>query len=192
MLPFFCFAHNGEFITAQWAWHVDGSAELTLTVDYESNLWIKNAADFQQAADTFLELHTSQQTTPLSASQASKHYAAAQHLDPHSPLGHTAEELAQNYQLGILHYQWKKPPAALTLKVPPACPQTFILWMVDEQQPQQEIRWNIMIGGDESPLITRAPSRQSGWLIAAWVIFGLGLILLTRYLLKKIQGRCGH
>jgi hypothetical protein len=192
MLPFFCFGHNGEFITAEWAWHQDGSAELTLTADYEANLWIKNRADFESVAGTFFELTEKHQSLRLNQSEIQRSYTEANHLDPRSPLAHTAEELAQIYRLGAVHYTWSQPPEALTLKVPPTCNQTFVLWVKDETNPHDQIRWNIMIGGDESPLITRSGYHTTpvSSLKLYWILFFLGLLGVLGYSLKKMRGQC--
>ena len=67
----------------------------------------------------------------------------------------------------------------------------MILWLVDERLEQQEPRWVMLIGGDESPLIEADRSikdedrpwwqRRRGWgsFLLNVLIYGIGPLLAT-------------
>jgi hypothetical protein len=152
LLPLFASAHNGEWLLAKCTIGAD-NVTVRITADAEANLRIKTQEDLVRETKGLLLLHDGQTTIDFLRQASRVDLGVDDRLDPAAPLGHTPEELAKSYTLLRLTARASVTPRKFTLRLPENSPHTVILWLVDERLEQQEPRWVMLIGGDESPLI---------------------------------------
>ena len=153
LLPLFASAHNGEWLLAKCTIGADNSVTVRITADADANPRIKTEEDLVRETKGLLLVHDGKTTTDFLTLANRIDRGVDDRLDPAAPLGHTPEELAKAYTLLKLTAQASLTPRKFTLRLPENSPHTVILWLVDERLEQQEPRWVMLIGGDESPLI---------------------------------------
>ncbi len=153
LLPLFASAHNGEWLLAKCTIGADKSVTVRITADADANPRIKTEEDLVRETKGLLLVHDGKTTTDFLTLANRIDRGVDDRLDPAAPLGHTPEELAKAYTLLKLTAQASLTPRKFTLRLPENSPHTVILWLVDERLEQQEPRWVMLIGGDESPLI---------------------------------------
>ena len=191
LLPLFASAHNGEWLLAKCTIGADNNVTVRITADAEANPRIKTEADLVRETKGLLLLHDGKATTDFLLQASRVDLGVDDRLDPAAPLGHTPEELAKSYTLLRLTARASVTPRKFTLRLPENSPHTVILWLVDERLEQQEPRWVMLIGGDESPLIEADRSikdedrpwwqRRRGWgsFLLNVLIYGIGPLLAT-------------
>jgi hypothetical protein len=153
LLPLFASAHNGEWLLAKCTIGADNSVTVRITADADANPRIKTEEDLVRETKGLLLVHDGKTTTDFLTLANRIDRGVDDRLDPAAPLGHTPEELAKAYTLLKLTALASLTPRKFTLRLPENSPHTVILWLVDERLEQQEPRWVMLIGGDESPLI---------------------------------------
>lgn len=153
LLPLFASAHNGEWLLVKCTIGADNNVIVRITADAEANPRIKTEADLVRETKGLLLLHDGKATTDFLLQASRVDLGVDDRLDPAAPLGHTPEELAKSYTLLRLTARASVTPRKFTLRLPENSPHTVILWLVDERLEQQEPRWVMLIGGDESPMI---------------------------------------
>ena len=178
LLPLFASAHNGEWLLAKCTIGADNKVTVRITADAEANPRIKTETK------CLLLLHDGKATTDFLLQASRVDLGVDDRLDPAAPLGHTPEELAKSYTLLRLTARASVTPRKFTLRLPENSPHTVILWLVDERLEQQEPRWVMLIGGDESPLIEADRSikdedRPWGSFLLNVLIYGIGPLLAT-------------
>jgi hypothetical protein len=182
----FVCAHDGEALMARLTLRADGSCALQVTADLEANLRIKDEAELARAAAGLFAVSTDRDPRPLGSLAGPPAISAATKLDPDAPMPPSAEERAKTFRLGRAEWRWTPAPRNFVLRLPPDCPHTVLLWLVDETKPELKPRWVMMIAGDESPLIqAHEPSAMTGgqslaWLGALGLLAGLGILLRLR------------
>lgn len=187
LLPLFASAHNGEWLLAKCTIGADNNVTVRITADAEANPRIKTEADLVRETKGLLLLHDGKTTTDFLLQASRVDLGVDDRLDPAAPLGHTPEELAKSYTLLRLTARAIVTPRKFTLRLPENSPHTVILWLVDERLEQQEPRWVMLIGGDESPMIEADRSindedrpwwqRRRGW--GRLLIYGTFALLAT-------------
>ncbi len=197
LLPLFASAHNGEWLLAKCTISGDNSVTVRITADAEANPRIKTQEDLVRETKGLLLVHDGKTTTDFLTLANRIDRGVDDRLDPAAPLGHTPEELAKAYTLLKLTAQASLTPRKFTLRLPENSPHTVILWLVDERLEQQEPRWVMLIGGDESPLI-EADRRtieedRPWWQRRGWrtlVVFGPFALLATwlaRWIVRNVM-----
>lgn len=190
LLPLFVYAHDGELLLARLEVRPDGRATLRVTADLEANSSLRTPAEMAKSAPGFFELSSGQAARPLGQVAGAPSFSRSERLDPEAPMGHTAEEMARTYRLENAEWSWV-PAKNFTLRVPAGSPHTFLLWVADPARPKDRQQWVMLIGGDESPLVTLpAPPPLDGWDYLLRVLLGLtvGLPLLGSIVLY-VQNR---
>jgi len=196
-LPLFASAHNGEWLLAKCTIGADNSVTVRITADADANPRIKTEEDLVRETKGLLLVHDGKTTVDFLTLANRVDRGVDDRLDPAAPLGHTPEELTKAYTLLKLTAQASLTPRKFTLRLPENSPHTVILWLVDERLEQQEPRWVMLIGGDESPMIEADRSikeedrpwwQRRGWrtlvvfsplaLLAAW---------LARWIVRKVM-----
>jgi uncharacterized protein (TIGR03382 family) len=190
----FVCAHDGEALMARLTLRADGSCALQVTADLEANLRIKDEAELARAAAGLFAVSTEGDPRPLGSLAGPPAISAATKLDPDAPIPTPAEELTKNYRLGRAEWRWTPAPRNFVLRLPPDCPHTVLLWLVDETKPELKPRWVMMIAGDESPLIqAHEPSAMTGrrmLLVCGGAMLVLALfVALGFYLLSRRRRR---
>jgi len=191
VLPLFVCAHDGEALMARLTLRADGSCALQVTADLEANLRIKDETELVRAAAGLFTVSTERDQSPLDSLAGPAAISAATKLDSDAPIPTSAEERTKTFRLGQAEWRWTPAPRNFVLRLPPECPHTVLLWLVDETQPELKPRWVMMIAGDESPLIqAHEPSAMTGrrmllfcggaMVLAVALFAGLGLFLRSR------------
>ena len=176
LLPLFMSAHNGEVLLARLELRPDGTLALRVTADLDANFNIQNPEQMAAAAPKFFELSDGKDTQALSQVVPDVALSTGDKLDPAAPLGHTPEELAKTYRLETAEWIWTPETKSFVLRVPDDSPHTFLLWVVDPKHPTTKTRWVMLIGGDESPLITVNPPPKTGfWDYALYAAVALAI-----------------
>lgn len=190
-------AHNGEVLLAKLELRPDGTVSLRVTADLDANFNIQSPEQMAAAAPKFFDLADGKDTQDLGKVAGEVSLSSEDRLDPDVPLGHTTEELAKTYRLATAEWVWASETRSFVLRVPDDSPHTFLLWVAAPGQPKDKQKWVMLIGGDESPLITvNTPRKLSGWdfLLVGLVSLAIGLPILTtvglyiknrRYLARK-------
>jgi len=196
-LPLFASAHNGEWLLAKCTIAEDNSVTVRITADADANPRIKTEEDLVRETKGLLLVHDGKTTVDFLTLANRIDHGVDDRLDPAAPLGHTPEELAKAYTLLKLTAQASLTPRKFTLRLPENSPHTVILWLVDERLEQQEPRWVMLIGGDESPMIEADRSikeeDQPWWQRRGrrtLVVFGpLALLAawLARWIVRKVM-----
>ncbi|MEO0040210.1 MAG: hypothetical protein RIS38_1158 [Verrucomicrobiota bacterium] len=194
VLPLFVCAHDGEALMARLTLRADGSCALQVTADLEANLRIKDEAELARAAAGLFAVSTERDQSPLDSLAGPPAISAATKLDPDAPIPTPAEELTKTFRLGRAEWRWTPAPRNFVLRLPPDCPHTVLLWLVDETKPELKPRWVMMIAGDESPLIqAHEPSAMTGrrmLLVCGGAMLVLALfVALGFYLLSRRRRR---
>ena len=202
LLPLFASAHNGEWLLAKCTIGADNNVTVRITADAEANPRIKTQEDLVRETKGLLLLHDGQTTTDFLRQASQVDLGVDDRLDPAAPLGHTPEELAKSYTLLRLTARASVTPRKFTLRLPENSPHTVILWLVDERLEQQEPRWVMLIGGDESPLIEADRSikdedrpwwqrgRTGRWSLRNVLIYGTFALLATwlvRWIVRNVM-----
>ena len=202
LLPLFASAHNGEWLLAKCTIGADNNVTVRITADAEANPRIKTQEDLVRETKGLLLLHDGQTTTDFLRQASRVDLGVDDRLDPAAPLGHTPEELAKSYTLLRLTARASVTPRKFTLRLPENSPHTVILWLVDERLEQQEPRWVMLIGGDESPLIEADRSikdedrpwwqrgRRGRWSLLNVLIYGTFALLATwlvRWIVRNVM-----
>jgi hypothetical protein len=201
LLPLFASAHNGEWLLAKCTIGADNSVTVRITADADANPRIKTEEDLGRETKGLLLVHDGKTTTDFLTLANRIDRGVDDRLDPAAPLGHTPEELAKAYTLLKLTAQASLTPRKFTLRLPENSPHTVILWLVDERLEQQEPRWVMLIGGDESPLIEadrrtieddRPWWQRRGWgrslqHVLVYGTFALLAAWLARWILRKVM-----
>jgi hypothetical protein len=202
LLPLFASAHNGEWLLAKCTIGADNNVTVRITADAEANPRIKTQEDLVRETKGLLLLHDGQTTIDFLRQASQVDLGVDDRLDPAAPLGHTPEELAKSYTLLRLTAQASVTPRKFTLRLPENSPHTVILWLVDERLEQQEPRWVMLIGGDESPLIEADRSikdedrpwwqrgRRGRWSLLNVLIYGTFALLATwlvRWIVRNVM-----
>ena len=198
LLPLFASAHNGEWLLAKCTIGADNNVTVRITADAEANPRIKTEADLVRETKGLLLLHDGKATTDFLLQASRVDLGVDDRLDPAAPLGHTPEELAKSYTLLRLTARASVTPRKFTLRLPENSPHTVILWLVDERLEQQEPRWVMLIGGDESPMIEADRSindedrpwwqRRRGW--GRLLVYGTSALLATwlvRWIVRNVM-----
>ncbi len=198
LLPLFASAHNGEWLLAKCTIGADNKVTVRITADAEANPRIKTEADLVRETKGLLLLHDGKATTDFLLQASRVDLGVDDRLDPAAPLGHTPEELAKSYTLLRLTARASVTPRKFTLRLPENSPHTVILWLVDERLEQQEPRWVMLIGGDESPMIEADRSindedrpwwqRRRGW--GRLLVYGTSALLATwlvRWIVRNVM-----
>lgn len=176
LLPLFMSAHNGEILLARLELRPDGGVALRVTADLDANFNIRSPEQMAAAAPQFFDLSDGKDTQALSKLVPDITLSAEDKLDPKAPLGHTPEELAKTYRLQTAEWIWAPETKSFVLRVPDDSPHTFLLWIADPKQPRDKQKWVMLIGGDESPLITVNPRPKAGfWDYALYAAVALAL-----------------
>jgi hypothetical protein len=194
-LPLFASAHNGEWLLAKCTVGANNRVTVRITADAEANPRIKTQEDLIRETKGLLLVHDGKANTDFLTTANQVELGVDDHLDPAAPLGHTPEELAKSYTLLKLTAQANVMPRKFTFQLPEKSPHTVILWLVDERLENQEPRWAMLIGGDESPLIevdrTIKDEDPPWWQRRGWrrlVVYG-PLVLLAAWLVRWITRR---
>jgi hypothetical protein len=201
LLPLFASAHNGEWLLAKCTIGADNSVTVRITADADANPRIKTEEDLVRETKGLLLVHDGKTTTDFLTLANRIDRGVDDRLDPAAPLGHTPEELAKAYTLLKLTAQASLTPRKFTLRLPENSPHTVILWLVDERLEQQEPRWVMLIGGDESPLIEadrrtieddRPWWQRRGWgrslqHVLVYGTFALLATWLARWIVRKVM-----
>ena len=202
LLPLFASAHNGEWLLAKCTIGADNNVTVRITADAEANPRIKTQEDLVRETKGLLLIHDGQTTTDFLRQASRVDLGVDDRLDPAAPLGHTPEELAKSYTLLRLTARASVTPRKFTLRLPENSPHTVILWLVDERLEQQEPRWVMLIGGDESPLIEADRSikdedrpwwqrgRRGRWSLLNVLIYGTFALLATwlvRWIVRNVM-----
>jgi len=194
-LPLFASAHNGEWLLAKCTVGTNNRVTVRITADAEANPRIKTQEDLVRETKGLLLVHDGKAITDFLTTANQVELGVDDHLDPAAPLGHTPEELAKSYTLLKLTAQANVMPRKFTFQLPEKSPHTVILWLVDERLENQEPRWAMLIGGDESPLIevdrTIKDEDPPWWQRRGWrrlVVYG-PLVLLAAWLVRWITRR---
>ncbi len=198
LLPLFASAHNGEWLLAKCTIGADNKVTVRITADVEANPRIKTQEDLVRETKGLLLLHDGKTTTDFLLQASRVDLGVDDRLDPAAPLGHTPEELAKSYTLLRLTARASVTPRKFTLRLPENSPHTVILWLVDERLEQQEPRWVMLIGGDESPMIEADRSindedrpwwqRRRGW--GRLLVYGTSALLATwlvRWIVRNVM-----
>ena len=198
LLPLFASAHNGEWLLAKCTIGADNNVTVRITADVEANPRIKTQEDLVRETKGLLLLHDGKTTTDFLLQASRVDLGVDDRLDPAAPLGHTPEELAKSYTLLRLTARASVTPRKFTLRLPENSPHTVILWLVDERLEQQEPRWVMLIGGDESPMIEADRSindedrpwwqRRRGW--GRLLVYGTSALLATwlvRWIVRNVM-----
>lgn len=176
LLPLFMSAHNGEVLLARIEPRPDGTVSLRVTADLDANFNIQSPEQMAAAAPKFFDLSDGKDTQALSKLVPDVALADEDKLDPAAPLGHTPEELARKYRLQTAEWTWTPESRSFVLRVPDDSPHTFLLWIADPKQPAAKTRWVMLIGGDESPLITvKGPPKAGFWDYVLYTAVALAL-----------------
>ena len=190
LLPLFASAHNGEWLLAKCTVGADNRVTVRITADAEANPRIKTQEDLVRETKGLLLVHDGKANTDFLTSANQVEFGVDDRLDPAAPLGHTPEELAKSYTLLKLTARANVMPRKFTFRLPEKSPHTVILWLVDERLENQEPRWVMLIGGDESPLIevdrTINDDDRPWWQRRGWrrlVVYG-PLALLAAWLAR--------
>jgi hypothetical protein len=179
----------------------DNSVTVRITADADANPRIKTEEDLGRETKGLLLVHDGKTTTDFLTLANRIDRGVDDRLDPAAPLGHTPEELAKAYTLLKLTAQASLTPRKFTLRLPENSPHTVILWLVDERLEQQEPRWVMLIGGDESPLIEadrrtieedRPWWQRRGWgrslqHVLVYGTFALLATWLARWIVRKVM-----
>ena len=202
LLPLFASAHNGEWLLAKCTIGADNNVTVRITADAEANPRIKTQEDLVRETKGLLLLHDGKTTIDFLRQASHVDLGVDDRLDPAAPLGHTPEELAKSYTLLRLTARASVTPRKFTLRLPENSPHTVILWLVDERLEQQEPRWVMLIGGDESPLIEADRSikdedrpwwqrgRTGRWSLRNVLIYGTFALLATwlvRWIVRNVM-----
>jgi hypothetical protein len=189
-LPLFASAHNGEWLLAKCTVGADNCVTVRITADAEANPRIKTQEDLVRETKGLLLVHDGKANTDFLTLANEVELGVDDRLDPAAPLGHTPEELAKSYTLLKLTARANVMPRKFTFQLPEKSPHTVILWLVDERLENQEPRWVMLIGGDESPLIevdrTIKDEDRPWWHRRGWrrlVVYG-PLALLAAWLAR--------
>ena len=189
-LPLFASAHNGEWLLAKCTVGADNRVTVRITADAEANPRIKTQEDLVRETKGLLLVHDGKANTDFLTLANEVELGVDDRLDPAAPLGHTPEELAKSYTLLKLTARANVMPRKFTFQLPEKSPHTVILWLVDERLENQEPRWAMLIGGDESPLIevdrTIKDEDRPWWHRRGWrrlVVYG-PLALLAAWLAR--------
>jgi hypothetical protein len=189
-LPLFASAHNGEWLLAKCTVGADNCVTVRITADAEANPRIKTQEDLVRETKGLLLVHDGKANTDFLTLANEVELGVDDRLDPAAPLGHTPEELAKSYTLLKLTARANVMPRKFTFQLPEKSPHTVILWLVDERLENQEPRWVMLIGGDESPLIevdrTIKDEDRPWWQRRGWrrlVVYG-PLALLAAWLAR--------
>ncbi|MEY4402952.1 MAG: hypothetical protein RIR91_987 [Verrucomicrobiota bacterium] len=189
-LPLFASAHNGEWLLAKCTVGADNRVTVRITADAEANPRIKTQEDLVRETKGLLLVHDGKANTDFLTLANQVELGVDDRLDPAAPLGHTPEELAKSYTLLKLTARANVMPRKFTFRLPENSPHTVILWLVDERLENQEPRWAMLIGGDESPLIevdrTIKNEDLPWWQRRGWrrlVVYG-PLVLLAAWLAR--------
>ena len=189
-LPLFASAHNGEWLLAKCTVGADNRVTVRITADAEANPRIKTQEDLVRETKGLLLVHDGKANTDFLTLANQVELGVDDRLDPAAPLGHTPEELAKSYTLLKLTARANVMPRKFTFQLPEKSPHTVILWLVDERLENQEPRWAMLIGGDESPLIevdrTIKNEDLPWWQRRGWrrlVVYG-PLVLLAAWLAR--------
>jgi len=175
----------------------DNNVTVRITADADANPRIKTEEDLVRETKGLLLVHDGKTTVDFLTLANRVDRGVDDRLDPAAPLGHTPEELAKAYTLLKLTARASVTPRKFTLRLPENSPHTVILWLVDEHLEQQEPRWVMLIGGDESPMIEADRSikeeDQPWWQRRGrrtLVVFGpLALLAawLARWIVRKVM-----
>jgi hypothetical protein len=199
-LPLFASAHNGEWLLAKCTVGADNRVTVRITADAEANPRIKTQEDLVRETKGLLLMHDGKANTDFLTLANEVELGVDDHLDPAAPLGHTPEELAKSYTLLKLTARANVTPRKFTFRLPEKSPHTVILWLVDERLENQEPRWVMLIGGDESPLIEVDrtikdedrpwwQSRRRGRILIDGLIYGTCALLATwlaRWITRRV------
>jgi hypothetical protein len=154
-------AHSAEFILAKVTAR-EGRVELELTVDCSSeNPMIASEAEAHTVLTRVLRARGSTSSSFAAtvapprelAALAPLHFERRTQIDPEAPIPRDpTEDATKPHRLVCATWSWNCPADKITFEVPPDAGQSLILWTPAEQ-PGQQPRWVMLVGGDISPEI---------------------------------------
>lgn len=180
-------AHASEFLFAKVTLLQDGDCELTLTADYGDNPMIPSEEEARRIIADLVQVRSGDRVTRFSG-LGPPVFLKPTALDPTTPCFQSAPDPGSKSELISGSWRWRPEEPSFTLEIPRDQSHGILLWTVNENQaPEPQNRWVMLLSGDESPLIT-LPERRTMpfswlWLTAALSANAviLGMAFVTRH-----------
>lgn len=191
--PFIASGHGAQFVLGKVTPAQDGAVRLELTADYEQNPMIDGIGDARHALRDLVAWRVvgpgERDYQPLPEPR----FEERSKLDPSIPLPTDEDTLAADHSLVTAVWEWQPPGQAVQFQVQPGTPLDVLLWSDVEtgEAVAGAVRWAVLIGGDESPVIDLPrPSgigmKSLGGLIAGAMIVGVGLAWVRKFFSKRV------
>lgn len=208
------FAHSSDFVFARWSQdQVDGSVELSLSIQISDNPNIENREQAVEALTSLIQVRSGieGEFVPIAnVAKASFEDDISFPQDSPVPIGGAGleelesgvveEENETNHEVLTLKWKWKPSPdeKQVSFFLPDDCQQNVVFWWAGAPAsglpPGKEVPWQIMLGGDESfPLVLKTVGNEvkasPGVKTIKWKMFlAMGLVVALA-IIYLIAGR---